>query len=178
MLRPKICKVRSTASNKRVKIDISSPVSIKTQFGYNPALERRINFKLTVDLHANKTWVNVNYLVVDPVFETAYRCDVKRIETSEKMAIKPEDEFKRDEEFCNVTTSFALAKQIMLARKFESFFTVKLQGDTEKGIERDNLVYNVERERMKKVRSRVVAKHMEETFDEESFMKNIGGPFY
>jgi hypothetical protein len=112
-------------------------------------MERRVNFKLTVDLHANKTFVNVNYLMVDPVFETAYRCDVKRIETSDKMAIKPEDEFKRDEEFCNVTTSFALAKQIMLSRKFETFFTIKLQGDAEKGVERDNMVLNSERARMK-----------------------------
>ena len=143
-------------------------------------MERRVNFKLTVDLNANKTFVNVNYLVVDPVFETAYRCDVKRIETSDKMAIKPEDEFKRDEEFCNVTTSFALSKQIMLSRKFETFFTIKLQGDTEKGVERDNMVLNSERARMKQARSResIVAKLMEETFDEVPFMKNIGGPFY
>lgn len=59
-------------------------------------------------------FVNVNYLAFDPVFETAYRCDVKRIETSEKMAIKPDESFLRDEEFCNVTTTFTIAKQIML----------------------------------------------------------------
>jgi len=95
----------------------------------------------------SKSFINVHYLVVDPVFETAYRCDVRRIETSEKMAIKPEDEFKREEEFCNVITPFAQAKQIMLQRKFESFFTLKLQGDTEKGIERDNEILNEERAR-------------------------------
>jgi hypothetical protein len=154
VLRPKIFRVKSTASNRRAKVNLDLPVSIKTQFGYNPTLERRINYKLTLDMSANKSFVNINYLVDDPVFETAYRCDVKRIETSNKMAIKPEDEFKREEEFCNVTTSFALAKQIMLSRKFESFFTIKLQGDTEKGIERDNAILNAERARMKQARSR------------------------
>lgn len=51
-------------------------------------------------------WVNVNYLIVDPVFETAFRADVQRVETQAKMAIKPNEEFTRDEDFNNVTTSF------------------------------------------------------------------------
>ena len=114
MIRPKIFNVKSTSRQRRAKLDLTAPVTIQTQIGYNPCLERRLNYKLATDMSASKSFINVNYLVVDPVFETAYRCDVKRIETSEKMAIKPEDEFKREEEFCNVVTSFALAKQIML----------------------------------------------------------------
>ena len=50
--------------------------------------------------------MNVHYLVEDPVYETAYRCDVHRIETKE--------EFVREEEFCNVTTTFAQARQLMI----------------------------------------------------------------
>lgn len=33
--------------------------------------------------------MNVHYLIEDPVYETAYRCDVNRIETKEKLAFKP-----------------------------------------------------------------------------------------
>ena len=54
--------------------------------------------------------MNVYYLIVDPINETAYRSDVRRIETKEKMALKSEEDFIRDEEFCNVTTAFALVK--------------------------------------------------------------------
>ena len=56
------------------------------------------------------TYMNVYYLIVDPIYETAYRSDVRRIETKEKMALKSEEDFIRDEEFCNVTTAFALVK--------------------------------------------------------------------
>jgi hypothetical protein len=51
-------------------------------------------------------WVNVNYLIVDPIYETAYRSDVQRVETNIKMCLKPNEEFSRDEDFINVTTSF------------------------------------------------------------------------
>lgn len=71
-------------------------------------------------------WLNVNYLIVDPVYETAFRSDVQRVETQAKMAIKPNEEFTRDEDFVNVTTTFKDAVQIMLQKKYESFFTIKL----------------------------------------------------
>lgn len=100
------------------EVDLKEPLVRKSIFGHNPALERRLKYRVTQveDKKGSKQaqWVNVNYLLVDPVFETAYRSDVLRVETSHKMAIQPADEFKRDDEFCNVTTSFAEAKQIML----------------------------------------------------------------
>lgn len=65
-------------------------------------------------------------MIVDPVFDTAYRCDVTKIETTGKMAIKPSDEFVREEDFCNVVTSFKDSVQIMLQKKYETFFTIKL----------------------------------------------------
>lgn len=59
-------------------------------------------------------WVNVNYLICDPVYDTAYRADVQRVETNHKMSIKPNEEFTRDEEFNCVSTSFREVVQIML----------------------------------------------------------------
>mmetsp|Transcript_25979 Transcript_25979/g.18433 ORF Transcript_25979/g.18433 Transcript_25979/m.18433 type:complete len:80 (-) Transcript_25979:5040-5279(-) len=73
--------------------------------------------------------INVNYLIVDPVYETAYRSDVKRVETTSKMAIKATEDFAREEEFCNVTTSYRDARAIMLAKKFETFFSAKLNDE-------------------------------------------------
>jgi hypothetical protein len=51
-------------------------------------------------------WVNVNYLIVDPIYDTAFRADVRRVETHAKMVVAPNEEFTRDEDFNNVTTSF------------------------------------------------------------------------
>jgi hypothetical protein len=59
-------------------------------------------------------WVNVNYLIVDPIYDTAFRADVRRVETHAKMVVAPNEEFTRDEDFNNVTTSFKEAVQIML----------------------------------------------------------------
>lgn len=80
---------------------------------------------------ATKQFLNINYLIEDPVYDTAYRCDVTKIETTNKMAIKPSEEFVREEEFCNVVTSFKDSIQIMLQKKYETFFTIKLQGDSD-----------------------------------------------
>lgn len=75
--------------------------------------------------------MNVHYLIADPVFETAYRSDVRRVETKDKMAIRPIEHFSREEEFVNVTTSFREAVTVMLVKKFETFFTFKLQDQEE-----------------------------------------------
>lgn len=74
--------------------------------------------------------INVNYMIVDPVYETAYRSDVKRVETTHKMAIKPTEDFAREEEFVNVTTTYRDVKAIMLSKKFETFFSAKLNDET------------------------------------------------
>jgi len=74
--------------------------------------------------------INVNYMIVDPVYETAYRSDVKRVETTNKMAIKPTEDFAREEEFVNVTTGYRDVKSIMLSKKFETFFSAKLNDET------------------------------------------------
>ncbi len=65
-------------------------------------------------------------MIQDPVYDTAYRADIKRNETKDKLAIKPDEEFSREDEFCCVTTTFSQAKQIMLQKKFETLMTKKL----------------------------------------------------
>ena len=78
---------------------------------YNPSLERRLTYKsIMCELgETPKSYcINVNYLIDDPVYQTAFRSDVNRIESSNKMSIKPpmDGEIAQDHEFCNVTTSF------------------------------------------------------------------------
>ena len=78
---------------------------------FNPALERRLSYKsmmCEMGETAKNHCLNVNYLLDDPVFATAFRSDVNRIETSHKMSIKPaiDGESQQPHEFCNVTTNF------------------------------------------------------------------------
>lgn len=113
----------------------NEPVTQVNKFGYNPALERRLNYKLIETICEQqkstcKKMINVNYMIVDPVYETAYRSDVKRVETTHKMAIKPTEDFAREEEFVNVTTTYRDVKAIMLSKKFETFFSAKLNDET------------------------------------------------
>jgi hypothetical protein len=94
--------------------------------GYNPAFERRIAMKMVTceyGTYQKTCFVNVNYMIVDPIYETAYRSDVRRVETSEKMSIKPvEGEFYKDEEFNPVITSYRDLTKIMLQQKFEGLY--------------------------------------------------------
>lgn len=62
-------------------------------------------------------------------YETAFRCDVEKYEKANKMNIKKNEEFKRDEEFMAVETSFKKMRQIMLQKKFETIYTDNLNGD-------------------------------------------------
>lgn len=68
---------------------------IKSEHRYNPALERRLIYKNMMcemgDV-AKSYCLNVNYLIDDPVYRTAFRSDVNRIQTSDKMSIKPPNE--------------------------------------------------------------------------------------
>ena len=121
-------------SSTIIPLGNNEPVSQVNKFGYNPALERRLNYKAVETICDKSTpglkrMINVNYLIVDPVYETAYRSDVKRVETTNKMAIKATEDFAREEEFCNVTTSYRDARAIMLAKKFETFFSAKLNDE-------------------------------------------------
>ena len=60
---------------------------------FNPALERRLLYKVMMcemgDSGPKSACINVNYLINDPVYQTAFRSDVNRIESSNKMSIKP-----------------------------------------------------------------------------------------
>ena len=75
-------------------------------------------------------FLNVNYLINDPMYETAFRSDVNRLETSSHMAIKEsqEGDVLQSHEFSNVTTSFKETIKIMLCMKFQSFYTFKMSG--------------------------------------------------
>lgn len=181
VIRPEVPKLpKLKRDHPDAPVDVSGTLTRKTAFGFNPCLERRLNYRLVQVNNKHTQFVNVNYLIADPVYETAYRCDVRRVETSEKMALKPGDEFLREEEFCNVTTTFAHAKQIMLQKKFETLFTVKLQGDEEYATARDNKVYDIEkaRKRNARIREAITSKGMAETHEGKDFLRLMRGPFY
>ena len=89
----------------------NDPITQVNEFGYNPALERRLNYKqimCEMGEGVKSYCLNVNYLLDDPVYATAFRSDVNRIESSNKMSIKPdaEGDISQVYEFCPVTMTF------------------------------------------------------------------------
>lgn len=150
---------------------------------YNPSLERRLKYKKSTCIFEHgeeKRIINVNYLLVDPVYETCFRSDVARVETSAKMAIKPSEEFVKEEDYCNVTTSFRDMVTIMLVKKFETFFTYRLQEDDEVVLQKAEKTYELEKQR--KAAARIVEsladKQLKETYDDKNDLKLMKGPFY
>jgi hypothetical protein len=87
--------LRSGATKSRAPVGGTEPTTEINKFGYNPALRRRIRYK-EVPLFAQSpkpVHVNINYMYEHPDFVSAYRCDVERVENSNKLAIKPNDEY-------------------------------------------------------------------------------------
>ena len=140
------------AKQKQTKLLSSKePDTVVNTFGYNPALERRLNYKALDVIMPGKgkqrRIVNVNYLVEDPMYDTAFRSDVSRVETNSKLANKITEDFLREEEFCNVTTKFRDVIQIMLIKKFETFFTNRLQQEDPALQERSEKIFRNEMDR-------------------------------
>lgn len=112
-------------------------------------------------------------------YETAFRCDVEKYEKANKMNIKKNEEFKRDEEFMAVETSFKKMRQIMLQKKFETIYTDNLNGDPNDQARIDKMA-DKEQMRRRNVRNAepLHAKGVAETCAEESTIRVIQGPFY
>lgn len=153
MIRPQFEYPRNPAAKAKAPKLLSSkePDTIVNTFGFNFCLERRLLYKsldvVLPKLGKCRRIINVNYLVEDPVYDTAFRSDVTRVESNVKMANKMNEEFLREEEFCNVVTSFREVIQIMLVKKFETFFTNRLQQEDPAMAERSDKIYANEDQR-------------------------------
>lgn len=112
-------------------------------------------------------------------YQAAYRCDVERVENSKKLAIKPNEDFERDEDFSAVTTSYKNLRRIMLTKKFETLYTENLNAE-EADIKRIEKAVEKEETRKKQVRvaEPLNSKGVGETYEERSIIKMMKGPFY
>ena len=107
MLHPKPS-LRSGATKSRAPVGGTEPTTEINKFGYNPALQRRVRFK-QVPLFSQggkQQFVNISFMYEHPDYETAYRCDVERVENHDKLAIQPSDVYQREEDFVAVETSY------------------------------------------------------------------------
>jgi hypothetical protein len=126
--------------------------------------------------------LNINYLIADPEYETAFRADVNRVETSNRMSVPPtaEGEVVQSHEFVNVTTNMKETLKIMLSMKFQGFFTHKMSGKQE-AIEklRDTKLYEAEQARKTAALTPgpLRAKALGEAFDPGHDLKGRHGPF-
>lgn len=107
-----------TRSRSRATAGKDEPSLEINKFGYNPSLERRLDYKFVPVASKNGElhFININYLITHPDFETAYRSDVQRLETKGNMALREggAEELKREEDFVNVETSYRKLRKVML----------------------------------------------------------------
>ena len=114
-------------SKNRARSTLSGgePITEMNTFGYNPALERRLCYRPSNSFEQTfsaPTFVNIYYLVKDPLVEAIYRSDVLRNEGKEKMSIKESEDMKKSEEFVNVETRYRKVREIMMSCKFGTLF--------------------------------------------------------
>ena len=108
-LRVENCLLKATATNKqRISLSNQDPITELNSFKYNPALERRLLYKLLPKFENKKLshWINVYYILNHPDHDAYFRCDVNKVETSNKMSIKEDLEVRKEEQFINVETSY------------------------------------------------------------------------
>jgi hypothetical protein len=166
-------RARGTASKDEPSLETN-------KFGYNPAFERRVVYKnLPVASQGGQyKFINVQYMIADPDFETAYRSDVHRIETKGKMAIKEVDEIKRDEEFNSVETTYRKLRQIMLHKKFETLFRDRVAADQSEQRRWQGILEGVIKDKSATMKhGHISQKGLKETYEEKSFVKMMRGPF-
>ena len=173
--------LRSGQTKSRAPVGGPDPSTEINKFGYNPALQRRIKYKSVPLFSQSKkpVHVNINYMFQHPDYESAYRCDVERVENSDKFAIKPNDDYQREEDFTMVETPYKKMRQIMLVKKFETIYTENLNAD-ENDLKRIDKIVEREEQRKKTVKTaeRLNTKGVAETFPEQSLIKMMKGPFY
>jgi hypothetical protein len=89
------------------------------------------------------------------------------VENSDKFAIKPNDEYQREEDFKMVDTPYKKMRQIMLVKKFETIYTENLNAD-ENDLKRIDKIVEREEQRKKTVKTaeRLNTKGVAETFPE------------
>jgi hypothetical protein len=168
-------------SNKRSSLSANEPAVELNKFGYNPALVRRVQYKdaPVFSQGSQIRSLNINYMMDILDYQAAYRCDVERVENSEKLAIKPQEEFERDEDFSAVNTSYKRLREIMLQKKFESLYTESLNAEEADTNRRERAVEKeLERKRALKKVEAITTKGVTEKFEEKSLIKMVKGPFY
>ena len=118
-------------------------------------------------------------MLAHPDFETAYRSDVQRIETKGKMAIKEQDEIKRDEEFNSIETSYRKQRQVMLQKKFETLYRDRVSAEGSEQRRWQGILEGVEKERRQVMKLQAISQKdgMRETYEDKSFIRQNRGPF-
>jgi len=168
------------AARMMAPVGSNDPSTYVNAFGHNPAMERRILYKcLPLYTKAGKPeYLNINYILEHPDFETAYRCDVEKFENAKKLNLKKNDDYKRDEEFVNVETSFRKTRQIMLQKKFETMYTENLNDDSNP--KRSDKIAERETQRKRDVKSTqpLHDKGVGERNEEKPMIKIFKGPFF
>ena len=139
--------LRSSAAARRTD-DI--PLTEISKVGYNPVLDRRIEWELH-NLPKKKVtlFVNQMYIVDHMDLKYAFKTKLNQIEDKSHLITKEEDGIRREEDFIPAQSTYRQVIQIMLNKKFENFY-----------INRSKLEEK-EQQRLKKVKEREAKKAKE-----------------
>lgn len=89
---------QTSRQKSRATTNNTEPITEMSKFDVNPALERRLNYRLVPIVKSNKQrYMNINYLYKTSDYEASRRCDIYKIETRDALALKPPNEFITDE---------------------------------------------------------------------------------
>jgi hypothetical protein len=165
----------------RAGLNSTEPVTEINKSNYNPALERRLSYKLIPSSKNPKVsnWLNIHYMLENKEWEAAYRADVHRVETKHKLSIKEDTEFRKEEDFNPIETNYKRLRQIMLFKKFDAIYTDRAGSDTKEHKRLKKLIDKDDKRRaeIRKVLP-IVQKNLAETHEEKTFLKMMKGPYY
>ena len=145
---------------------------------FNPVLNRRVIWELKNLLSRKKTmFVNSNYIFPHDEIVQALRANVQKVENRDFLVVKEEERLGKEEDFLNDGTSYKLMKAIMLNKKFESIYKMRVKSD-EKEQRRYRRILEREEKRKTQGQMSLMRRVMDEGEDKSIVSKIIRGPFH
>ena len=126
------------------------PLTEISKIGYNPCLDRRIEWELH-NLPKKKAtlFVNQMYMVDHMDLKYAFKTKLNQIEDKSHLITKEEDGIRREEDFIPAQSNYSQVIQIMLNKKFENVYINRAK------------IEEQERQRLKKMKDREAKKAKE-----------------
>jgi hypothetical protein len=106
-------------------------------------LDRKILWeKNSLPKKKTQLFINQNYIVDHSEIKIALNSKIKKIKNKDHLVITNDEGVKREEDFIPAETTYKKMLELMLNKKFESFYTARAKADEK------------EQQRLKKIKER------------------------